>query len=650
MSTSTRLREILDGRAGAYALLHRPYSADPDSVTVLTGAHVVVDRLSRLPTPGPNGLLLALPFRQVAERGFACVDDGTPLLAIDIGRRTRVGVAEVRRCLPAEPPRLVGGGFDIGDDEYADIVRTVVKDEIGRGEGSNFVIRRTFRAGIADHSHRTGLAAFRRLLETETGAYWTFLVHVGGRTLVGATPERHVALRDGVAVMSPISGTYRYPPTGPDRADLLRFLADRKETDELHMVVDEELKMMGRLCPGGGRLRGPWLSEMARLAHTGYVIEGRTGLDVRDVLRLTMFAPTVTGSPLENACRVIARHERRGRGYYAGAIALVGWRRGRPALDSAITIRAADIDQRGRLAIGVGATLVRSSDPDAEVAETRAKVDSLLGAFGAAPPVPAPAGPRLGADPRVRRALAARNGPLAAFWFAPDRKRRVAVHELRGRRVLVVDAEDRFTAMLANQIRALGPQVLVRPHDSFVDVRGADVVIVGPGPGDPRDLRDSRIAALRALTRRLLIGGTPLLSVCLGHQVLAGLLGLAVRRMPTPAQGLQRDIDYFGRRERVGCYHTFAAYSDADVVMPALLAEPVRVSRDRVTGEVYGLRASRLRSAQFHPESVLTERGPELWREMLTALCPPAPRGGCGMTGHVVQLASSLKRPVDPSR
>jgi phenazine biosynthesis protein phzE len=621
------LREILDGRAGAYALLHRPHGADPGSVTVLTGARLVVDRVARLPAPGPYGLLAVLPYRQVAERGFACVDDGTPLLAIDIRARARVGVDEIRRRLPAAAPRLVDGGFDLADAEYADLVRTVVKDEIGRGEGSNFVLRRTYRAGVADHSHRTGLAVFRRLLETETGAYWTFLVHVGGRTLVGATPERHVALRDGTAVMSPISGTYRYPPAGPDVADLLRFLDDRKETDELHMVVDEELKMMGQLCPDGGRLRGPWLAEMARLAHTGYVIEGRTGLDARDVLRLTMFAPTVTGSPLENACRVIARHERRGRGYYAGAIALLGWRRGRSTLDSAITIRAADIDERGRLEIGVGATLVRSSDPDVEVAETRAKVGGLLAAFVDGSGRPAGAGPRLATDPRVRRALAARNGPLAGFWLAPARRRRAVVDALRGRRVLVVDAEDRFTAMLATQVRALGPDVVVRPHDSLVDIRDADVVIVGPGPGDPRDLSDSRIAALRALTRRLLRAGGPLLSVCLGHQVLADLLGLAVRRMPAPAQGLQRDIDFFGRRERVGCYHAFAAYSDVDVLVPPLLARPVELSRDRATGEVHAMRARGLRSAQFHPESVLTGRGPGLLREMMIALCPPGPPG-----------------------
>src|SRR5690242_20890148 len=41
----------------------------------------------------------------------------------------------------------------------------------------------------------------------------------------------------------------------------------------------------------------------------------RSTLDVRQVLRETMFAATVTGSPLQNATRVISRYEPTGRGY-----------------------------------------------------------------------------------------------------------------------------------------------------------------------------------------------------------------------------------------------------------------------------------------------------------------------------------------------
>ena len=152
----------------------------------------------------------------------------------------------------------------------------VVDEVIGTGGGSNFVIKRSFVADISDYGPHSALAFFRRLLENESGAHWTFVIHTGSRTFVGASPERHISLEAGTAVMNPISGTYRYPPTGPTLTGVMDFLADAKETDELCMVVDEELKMMARICASGARVAGPYLKEMARLAHTEYFIEGRT--------------------------------------------------------------------------------------------------------------------------------------------------------------------------------------------------------------------------------------------------------------------------------------------------------------------------------------------------------------------------------------
>ena len=55
-----------------------------------------------------------------------------------------------------------------------------------------------------------------------------------------------------------------------------------------------------------------------------YLLAGRTREDIRQVLRDTMFAATVTGSPVENACRLIAEYEPEGRGYYASVAALIG--------------------------------------------------------------------------------------------------------------------------------------------------------------------------------------------------------------------------------------------------------------------------------------------------------------------------------------
>ena len=394
----------------------------------------------------------------------------------------------------------------------------------------------------------------------------------------------------------------------------MEFLSDRKEIDELYMVLDEELKMMSRVCAGGGRVIGPYLREMAQLAHTEYLIEGRSELDPRDILRETMFAPTVTGSPLESACRVISRYEPEGRGYYSGAIALIGRdQHGAHTLDSAILIRSAEINAAGRLRAGVGATLVRHSQPQNEVAETRAKAASLISALN----LDAPA--RFGDHPGVRDVLAERNADIADFWRSDQPERYQERPALAGHRVLIIDAEDTFTSMIADQLQALGLVVTIRRYDQPYALSGYDLIVMGPGPGDPTDLTDPKIAHLQKQIRQLLSDSRPFLAVCLSHQVLSLELGLKVVRRAMPNQGVQRRIDLFGSMERVGFYNTYAACSAEDKLDHPELGL-VEISRDPDTGEIHALRGPRCASIQFHAESVLTKSGPDIIAGLLRGL------------------------------
>ena len=607
-----------------FALVHRPHAAADNAVEFLTGTLETAPSLTDLTLPAASDtahrhdLLLVVPYRQLLERGFTAHDDGTPLRVLRITQQRRIPMSVALAALPDDHIGLSEGDFDLDDDEYAQLVKRVVADEIGTGEGSNFVIKRSFVGVIDGYSPRVALSIFRRLLRREPGAYWTFLIHMGDRTLVGASPEQHLGYADGMATMNPISGTFRYPPTGPEVDDILGFLADRKEADELYMVVDEELKMMGRICDQGIQVNGPHLKEMARVAHTEYLLSGRTRRPIPELLHETMFAPTVTGSPIENATKVIARHEPRGRGYYAGVVALVSSQAGRHSLDSAIVIRTADIDAAGRIEIAVGSTLVRHSDAFAEAAETRAKAAGILTAISEDPGTPATSGRNasLAGHPRVVAALAARNDGLAGFWLG--RREPDPTGPLAGHRVLVIDAEDTFTAMLAGQIRSLGARVHIERFDEQPVCAGYDIVVVGPGPGDPRQRADAKIAMLRCLTQHLLAQRIPFMSVCLGHQVLSDLLGLALRRRPTPAQGEQRRIELFGSDQLVGFYNTFCAMSPDDVVHTPY--GPVNVCRDRATGEVFALRGKAFCSMQFHVESILTQNGPAILRQLLGGL------------------------------
>ncbi|MFK0066205.1 anthranilate synthase family protein [Streptomyces sp. NPDC091046] len=605
-----------------FALLRRRTPGrDHDTVEVLVGPVTEHDRLADLPDEG----LALVPFRQIRERGFDVRDDGTPLLVLTPEERYEIPLAEALDRLPGHEVRVEGGGFDVGDEEYARIVGRVLDEEIGRGEGANFVIRRTYQGRIPGFGRADALALFRRLLAGERGAYWTFVVHTGDRTLVGASPEVHVRMSGGTVVMNPISGTYRYPAGGPTPEHLLGFLADGKEIEELSMVVDEELKMMCTVGDMGGVVVGPRLKEMAHLAHTEYELRGKSSLDAREVLRETMFAATVTGSPVQNACRVIERHEAGGRGYYAGALALLGrdpgdgpgGAAGPQTLDSPILIRTADIDADGRLRVPVGATLVRGSDPAGEVAETHAKAAGVLAALGVRPARPrTEAGrPRLADDPRVRAALDGRRASLAPFWLRMQEPSAA----LTGH-ALVVDAEDTFTAMLAHVLRSSGLAVSVRRYDEpglreAVLGHGGGPVVLGPGPGDPSDPADPKMRFLRSLTAEVLGANRHgVLGVCLGHELIAAELGLGIVRKEVPYQGAQTGIDLFGRPETVGFYNSFTARCD-DAAAAALTARGIEVSR-AANGEVHALRGPGFASVQFHPESVLTLNGTAIVREL----------------------------------
>ncbi|HEU5454987.1 MAG TPA: anthranilate synthase family protein [Nocardioides sp.] len=643
------MTDSLDARAAiaalqgheAWAIIRRSTRAgDRDTVGIVGGRRQVVESILDVPleegAPEDGHIadrLLAIPFRQVAERGFEAHDDGTPLVVVDVESELEFSVAEVADAIDDTGVEFADrGGFDIDDDEYGKLVATIINDEIGQGEGANLVIGRHYRASVADWGADKALTILRRLLERERGAYWTYLFFTGDRYLIGASPERHVSIHGGDVRMNPISGTFRLPArpvTSPDgepaadlRRDLLAFLRDEKEIYELFMVVDEELKMMCDICHEGGQVLGPFLKPMSHLVHTEYLLAGRTRRDVREVLRDTMYAATVTGSPVENACRLIKQYEPTGRGYYGAALAIFGRDpEGYAVVDSPIVIRTADVDLDGRLTVTAGATLVRDSDPAYEVAETHAKAGGILSAFGLRPAAPAQSSDvaQLVNDEDVLLALNTRNHRLSTFWLT-DQAGAPADPRLRGKRAVILDGEDDFVNMLRHVLSVLGMSSDVVRHEHYAAgaLDGYDLVVVGPGPGDPRDGDDPKIARLRAAVAQLLADGQPFLAVCLGHQALCHHLGIALTFKDIVFQGTQSSVEIGGRAERVGFYNTFVGRVEPDD--GGSLPAGVSVEADPDSGDVHLVRGPHYRGIQFHAESILTERGYDLIHDLVREL------------------------------
>ena len=183
--------------------------------------------------------------------------------------------------------------------------------------------------------------------------------------------------------------------------------------------------------------------------------------------------------------------------------------------------------------------------------------------------------------------------------------------------VLVVDNYDSFTYNLVQYLGELGAQMdVVRNDVATVDElleRKPDRVLVSPGPCTPDDAGIS-VESMRRFAEE----GIPTLGVCLGHQSLAQAFGGFVIR-GEPVHGKTSEITHDGRtifaglpeRITVGRYHSL-------VVDPERLPGVFEVSAEG-DGVIMGLRHRELpvEGVQFHPESVLTESGKLLLRNVL---------------------------------
>ena len=143
----------------AWAIIRRSTrTGDRDTVGVLGGRRWVADSLLDIPLeqgPPPPGRqcdrLVAVPFRQVTERGFEAHDDGTPLVVVDVETEHEFSVADVLDAIEDVDIAFTDrGGFESDDGDYAKVVEAIIRDEIGQGEGANLVIGRHFRAVLAD--------------------------------------------------------------------------------------------------------------------------------------------------------------------------------------------------------------------------------------------------------------------------------------------------------------------------------------------------------------------------------------------------------------------------------------------------------------------------------------------------------------------
>jgi anthranilate synthase component 1 len=278
----------------------------------------------------------------------------------------------------APAPLVEPGTFEIpkGNFSRPDYEKLVegVKEYIRAGDIIQVVPSQRF----ARPFKKTPLDLYRALRTVNPSPY-TFIMDTGDYALVGASPEVHVRLTDGLVEIRPIAGTRKRGASAEeDQALEKELLADEKERAEHLMLVDLARNDIGRVCRYGS-ISVPEYMFVERYSHVMHIVSQVEGQiaedkDAFDLMRATFPAGTVSGAPKVRAMQIIAETEPVQRGFYAGALGYFGYDGN---LDSCITLRTALL-RDGMLYLQAGGGVVADSDPAAEYQETVNKAGALL--------------------------------------------------------------------------------------------------------------------------------------------------------------------------------------------------------------------------------------------------------------------------------
>ena len=197
-----------------------------------------------------------------------------------------------------------------------------------------------------------------------------------------------------------------------------------------------------------------------------------------------------------------------------------------------------------------------------------ASVDEALNAVRAQPPM-------------AGRALAAKVSTRAPYVFSDAGRAQIAVVDYGCKRSIL------------NRLAWAGAAVTVYPHDVDADELATyDGVLLSNGPGDPEPLQEE------VRTIRELLGRTPILGICLGHQLLALASGRKTFKLPFGHRGANHPVLERGT-DRV----LVTAQNHGFAVAPSESREETHVSLYDGTVEGLSLHGVAARSLQFHPEA-----------------------------------------------
>jgi anthranilate synthase/aminodeoxychorismate synthase-like glutamine amidotransferase len=184
--------------------------------------------------------------------------------------------------------------------------------------------------------------------------------------------------------------------------------------------------------------------------------------------------------------------------------------------------------------------------------------------------------------------------------------------------ILVIDNYDSFTFNLVQLIGRIDEEVVVKRNDRIsveeIQALGPRGIVISPGPGRPEH------AGVTVDVIRRLGPSTPVFGVCLGHQGIGLTFGASVVHAPSLMHGKTSQVFHDGSSLYRGVSSPFTATRYHSLVVSGEGLPPdLEVTARTEDGVIMGLKHRRypIEGVQFHPESILTEKGEQIVRNWL---------------------------------
>ena len=261
---------------------------------------------------------------------------------------------------------------NLKDKEFTEMVKKGI-DHCYRGDVFQIVLSRKFAQKFSGDE----FCVYRQLRSINPSPY-LFYFDYGSFKIFGSSPEAQLVIKDKIAEIHPIAGTFKR--TGDDIVDsekAIKLFKDDKENSEHMMLVDLARNDLSRSCTNVKVDKDREIQFYSHVIHLVSKVSGELKSNSRDIIGSTFPAGTLSGAPKHMAMKLIEKYEEHNRSFYGGAIGFIGFDND---FNHAIVIRSF-LSKNQKLFLQAGAGVVSKSDPKNELQEIYNKIGALLKAL-----------------------------------------------------------------------------------------------------------------------------------------------------------------------------------------------------------------------------------------------------------------------------